>query len=121
MKRVVVFGNTGAGKSTLARRLAELTGLALDTLDLIQFKSGGDPRGVISDEQALRPAVRKGGPTVPCSLSCKLDRRAGRSAPCTSRRAFRAGTFWWPPRIGFHAHSHLWLIPARCDWWVDQR
>jgi adenylate kinase family enzyme len=43
MKRVAVFGNTGAGKSTLARRLAELTGLPLYPLDLIQFKVGGDP------------------------------------------------------------------------------
>jgi adenylate kinase family enzyme len=42
MKRVAVFGNTGGGKSTLARRLAELTRLPLYPLDLIQFKAGGD-------------------------------------------------------------------------------
>ena len=41
MKRVAVFGNTGGGKSTLARRLAELTRLPLHPLDLIQFKPGG--------------------------------------------------------------------------------
>jgi adenylate kinase family enzyme len=43
MKRVAVFGNAGGGKSTLARRLAELTGLPLYPLDLIQFKAGGGP------------------------------------------------------------------------------
>ncbi len=43
MKRVAVFGNTGGGKSTLARRLAEATGLPLYALDLIQFKAGGNP------------------------------------------------------------------------------
>lgn len=43
MKRVAVFGNTGAGKSTLARRLAERTGLPLHPLDLVQFRPGGDP------------------------------------------------------------------------------
>ncbi len=43
MKRVAVFGNTGAGKSTLARRLAEITGLPLYPLDLIQFRAGGEP------------------------------------------------------------------------------
>jgi adenylate kinase family enzyme len=43
MKRVAVFGNAGAGKSTLARRFAQLTGLTLYPLDLIQFKAGGDP------------------------------------------------------------------------------
>jgi adenylate kinase family enzyme len=29
MKRVALFGNTGGGKSTLGRRLAELTSLPL--------------------------------------------------------------------------------------------
>jgi hypothetical protein len=43
MKKVAVFGNTGGGKSTLARRLAELTRLPLYPLDLIQFKAGGGP------------------------------------------------------------------------------
>jgi adenylate kinase family enzyme len=41
MKKVAVFGNTGGGKSTLARRLAELTRLPLYPLDLIQFGPGG--------------------------------------------------------------------------------
>ena len=40
MKKVAVFGNAGAGKSTLARRLAELTGLPLYPLDTIQFRAG---------------------------------------------------------------------------------
>ena len=43
MKRVAVFGNTGGGKSTLARELAALTGLPLHCLDFIQFRAGGDP------------------------------------------------------------------------------
>jgi adenylate kinase family enzyme len=41
VKRVAIFGNAGAGKSTLARRLAELTGLPLHPLDLIAFRPGG--------------------------------------------------------------------------------
>jgi adenylate kinase family enzyme len=41
MRKVAVFGNTGGGKSTLARRLAEVTGLALYPLDRIQYKPGG--------------------------------------------------------------------------------
>ena len=41
MKRVAVFGNAGGGKSTLARQLAEVTGLSLYSLDLIQFRPGG--------------------------------------------------------------------------------
>src|SRR5215831_5031294 len=41
MKRVAVFGNAGGGKSTIARRLAELTGLPLYVVDMMQFRAGG--------------------------------------------------------------------------------
>jgi adenylate kinase family enzyme len=41
MKRVAIFGNAGGGKSTLAKKLAELTRLPVYPLDLIQFKAGG--------------------------------------------------------------------------------
>src|SRR5208337_661823 len=41
MKRVAVFGNAGGGKSTLARRLAEVTRLPLYPLDTIQYQAGG--------------------------------------------------------------------------------
>jgi adenylate kinase family enzyme len=38
---VAVFGNAGGGKSSLAKRLAELTRLPLHPLDLIQYRAGG--------------------------------------------------------------------------------
>ncbi len=41
MKKVAVFGNAGAGKSTTSRRLAEITGLPLYVLDTIKFLPGG--------------------------------------------------------------------------------
>jgi len=41
MKRVAVFGNAGGGKSTLARRLAELTQLPLHVVDRMQWQAGG--------------------------------------------------------------------------------
>jgi adenylate kinase family enzyme len=40
LRRVAVFGNSGGGKSTLARQLAEVTGLPLYALDVIQFPGG---------------------------------------------------------------------------------
>lgn len=40
MKRVVVFGNTGGGKSTLAKQLAQASQLPLFSLDQIQYQSG---------------------------------------------------------------------------------
>ena len=42
MKKVAVFGNTGGGKSTLAKTLANKTGLPLITLDKIMYRAGGD-------------------------------------------------------------------------------
>ncbi len=51
MKRVAVFGNTGGGKSTLARRLADLTRLPLYPLDMIQFRAGG---GKVPHEEYLK-------------------------------------------------------------------
>jgi adenylate kinase family enzyme len=41
MKRVAVFGNAGGGKSTLARRLSELTGLPLYSVDSLKYRAGG--------------------------------------------------------------------------------
>ena len=41
VKRVAIFGNAGGGKSSLAKRLAEITDLPLHPLDSIKFKPGG--------------------------------------------------------------------------------
>jgi adenylate kinase family enzyme len=51
MKRVAVFGNAGGGKSTLARRLSELTNLPLYPLDMIQYRAGG---GKIPHDEYLK-------------------------------------------------------------------
>lgn len=41
MKKVAVFGNTGGGKSTLSKRLSEITGLPLHILDKVKYLPGG--------------------------------------------------------------------------------
>ncbi len=51
MRKVAVFGNTGGGKSTLARKLAELTRLPLYPLDMIQYRAGG---GEVPHDEYLR-------------------------------------------------------------------
>jgi len=51
MKKVAIFGNTGAGKSTLAIALAEATGLPLIILDKILYQPGGEKN---SHEEYLR-------------------------------------------------------------------
>lgn len=49
-----MFGNAGGGKSTLARRLAAVTGLPLYVIDKMQFRDGGD--AVPTDEYLRRHA-----------------------------------------------------------------
>jgi adenylate kinase family enzyme len=51
MKRVAVFGNAGGGKSTLAKRLAELTRLPLYPIDMIKYRAGG---GEVLHEEYLK-------------------------------------------------------------------
>ncbi|MGC1198856.1 MAG: hypothetical protein WA882_18325 [Geitlerinemataceae cyanobacterium] len=41
MKKVAVFGNTGGGKSTLSKKLSEITGLPLYAVDKIKYRAGG--------------------------------------------------------------------------------
>ena len=41
MTRVAIFGNAGGGKSTLAKRLADLTRLPLHQVDTMQYRAGG--------------------------------------------------------------------------------
>jgi adenylate kinase family enzyme len=41
MRKIAVFGNAGGGKSTLSKKLSEITGLPLHTLDKIQYQVGG--------------------------------------------------------------------------------
>jgi adenylate kinase family enzyme len=48
MNKVAIFGNAGGGKSTLSKRLAEMTGLPLIALDLVKYKPGG---GEVPDEE----------------------------------------------------------------------
>lgn len=44
MKRVMIIGQPGAGKSTLARQLGEATSLPVFHIDLIHWKSGWEER-----------------------------------------------------------------------------
>jgi adenylate kinase family enzyme len=62
MSKVAVFGNAGGGKSTLARRLAEITGLPLFVLDIVQFPGG-----------RYRPEEKDGG-KIPPEAYLKIHR-----------------------------------------------
>jgi len=52
MKKVAVFGKPGSGKSTLSKKLAAATGIALHPLDSIVYKANGElvDREIFDDE-----------------------------------------------------------------------
>jgi adenylate kinase family enzyme len=51
MQKVAVFGNAGGGKSTLSKRLSDITRLPLYALDKLQYQPGG---AKVSDEEYRR-------------------------------------------------------------------
>jgi adenylate kinase family enzyme len=55
MKKIAVFGNAGGGKSTLSKKLSEITGLPLYALDKIKFES----EGVVVPDQDYKSAHEK--------------------------------------------------------------
>src|SRR5205807_8072437 len=55
MKRVLVIGSGGTGKTTVARRLARRTGLPLIHLDLLYWRPGWQP----TPSEEWREAVRR--------------------------------------------------------------
>lgn len=55
MRKVAVFGNAGGGKSTLSKKLSEITGLPLYVLDKIKYQSGG----IEVSQEAYRRAHKK--------------------------------------------------------------
>lgn len=55
VKKVAVFGNAVGGKSTLAKRLAQLTHLPVCPLDMIQYRSDG---GEVPRDEYLKAHVK---------------------------------------------------------------
>jgi adenylate kinase family enzyme len=51
VKKVAVFGNAGGGKSTLSKRLSQITGLPLYPLDKVKYQPGG---AEVSEEEYQR-------------------------------------------------------------------
>lgn len=59
MRRVMIIGGAGAGKSTLAIRLGEITGLPVVHIDPMYWKPGWVQRDTAETHSMIRAAVRE--------------------------------------------------------------
>jgi adenylate kinase family enzyme len=59
MKRVLIIGSGGAGKSTLARRLGEATGIEVVHLDVLHWRPGWTEAPKAEFLQAVEEALKK--------------------------------------------------------------
>jgi adenylate kinase family enzyme len=59
MKRVLIIGSGGAGKSTLARRLGEATGIEVVHLDILHWRPGWKEAPKAEFLEAVEKALKK--------------------------------------------------------------
>ena len=79
MKRVMIVGQPGAGKSTLARDIGDVTGLPVVHVDLIHWKAGWEERGM-GEKIALAHQAEAGDAWVfQGGLSRTYDNRLNRA------------------------------------------
>ena len=75
MKRIIVVGSPGAGKSTFARRLGELTGLPVHHLDLIWHRPDRSNVTQAEFDAALEGVLQGEGWIIDGNYSRTLERR----------------------------------------------
>src|SRR4051794_905502 len=75
MRRVLVIGSGGAGKTTLARRLAERTGLPLVHLDMLYWHAGWVPTGEPEWDRIIEELVSRDAWVMDGNYGRTLDRR----------------------------------------------
>lgn len=59
MRRVLVLGSSGSGKSTFARRLSEATGIPMVSLDALYWQPGWRPSDPFSFERRVTEAANE--------------------------------------------------------------
>ncbi|MEM9853422.1 MAG: hypothetical protein AAF841_03110 [Pseudomonadota bacterium] len=79
MKRVMILGQPGAGKSTLARDLAARTGLPVVHMDKIHWQSGWVARPLAHKIEMIRAEQEKDRWIIEGGLSATFESRAARA------------------------------------------
>ena len=59
MQRILAMGSSGSGKSTFARRLSEITGIPMVSLDALYWKPGWMPSDATEFGQRVTEAARR--------------------------------------------------------------
>ena len=75
MKRIIVVGSPGAGKSTFARRMGELTGLPVHHLDLLWHRPDRSNVTQAEFDAALEGVLQGEGWIIDGNYSRTLERR----------------------------------------------
>ena len=99
MRRVLVIGCSGAGKSTVSRRLAKITGLPLIDLDAIHWRSGW-----------VEPSPREWREIVGAAAAKPEWIMDGNYAGTFDLRVPRADTVVW---LDFSRRICLWRVVKR--------
>lgn len=108
MNRVAVFGNTGGGKSTLAQRLAEITGLPLYVIDVLQHRNGRYQANEKDGGKASLEEYRKVHADILCQDQWIID--GFESVAMAWERFAVADTLVY---IDLPILSHYWGVTAR--------
>jgi adenylate kinase family enzyme len=59
MERILVMGSPGSGKSTFARRLSQITGIPVVSLDALYWKPGWQPSDAAEFEARVAEVIRR--------------------------------------------------------------
>ena len=79
MKRIMIIGGCGAGKSTLSRKLAELTGLPLIHMDQLFWKPNWEETGKVEFAKIVKETAKKEKWIIDGNYSSTIDLRLERA------------------------------------------
>lgn len=112
MKRVVIVGNAGGGKTTLSKRLGEATGLPVVFLDQVMWKPGWNAISPAEFDEAHRDLITRDEWIIEgMGYDETLESRFGRADTIVFLDFPLSRHFWWAAKRQFKC-----LFRKREDW-----